>query len=221
MNAPQFDEAWRRYLDREMGQSEEAAFLVCLSEAERAELFATGTALEALERLPRMSAPGDLAGKVMAAVKPEKQSILSRLRHWLEHRPLLGWEFAGAALAASVLFVALAPLSLTPSAGGSASPPLLPALRAAGGAGGSFQVSLYAPQAHKVELIGDFNGWGSQAEVKLMPSGKGTWSAIVPLPAGRYQYAFLVDGQRWVSDPRAEQHVNDDFGRQNAVITIM
>lgn len=217
MNSAQFDEAWRRYLDRDMIQSEEAAFLVRLSEAERAELFATTTALGALERLPRISAPDDLAGKVMAAVKPKKQNILSGLRHWLEHRPLLGWEFAGGALAASVLFIGLAPLSMAPSPGNS-SPPLVPVLHAGGG---SFQAILYAPQAHKVELIGDFNGWGSQAEVKLVPSGKGTWSAIVPLPAGRYQYAFLVDGQRWVSDPRAEQHVNDDFGRQNAVITIL
>ena len=85
----------------------------------------------------------------------------------------------------------------------------------------ALQFSLYAPQARSVALIGDFNGWGSTDGVKLAPSANGMWSVTVPLPAGRYQYAFLVDGQRWVTDPRAEQHVNDGFGRQNAVITII
>lgn len=223
MKTLQFDEAWQRFLDRETSQSEETAFLARLSEAERLELLATRTALGALERLPRVSAPADLAARVMTAVKPKRQSVFTRLRRWLESRPMLGWEFGGAALAASVLFVTLAPQSMTLPAGGSphASSPLVPASHMPGGAGGPLRFSLYAPQAHSVALIGDFNGWGSAAEVKLKPSANGMWSVTVPLPAGRYQYAFLLDGQRWVTDPRAERHVNDDFGRQNAVVTII
>lgn len=223
MKTVQFDEANQRYLDRETSPSEESAFLARLSEAERLELLATRTALGALERLPRISAPVDLAARVMAAVKPKRQSVFTRLRRWLESRPMLGWEFGGAALAASVLFVTLAPQSMMLPADGSlhASSPLTLASHTPGSDGGSLQFSLYAPQAHSVALIGDFNGWGSTAEVKLKPSANGMWSVIVPLPAGRYQYAFLLDGQRWVTDPRAERHVNDDFGRQNAVITII
>lgn len=223
MNAPQFDEVWQRYLDQEMSQPEEAALLARLGEAERAELLATRTALEELERLPRVPAPADLAGKVMAVIKPKRQSAFARLRLWLERHPMLGWEFAGAALAASVLFVALAPLSLSPPVGAlpQASSSLTLASHAPGRGGDALQFSLYAPQARSVALIGDFNGWGSTAEIVLAPSGNGMWSVTIPLPAGRHQYAFLVDGQRWVTDPRAEQHVNDDFGRQNAVVTII
>ncbi|MBT9590214.1 MAG: isoamylase early set domain-containing protein [Thiobacillus sp.] len=222
MKTVQFDEASQRYLDREASPSEETAFLARLSEAERLELLATRTALGALERLPRISAPADLAARVMAAVKPKRQSVFTRLRRWLESRPMLGWEFGGAALAASVLFVTLAPQLMTRPLGDSpleASSPLKLVshpLRS-----NALQFSLYAPQARSVALIGDFNGWGSTDGVKLAPSANGMWSVTVPLPAGRYQYAFLVDGQRWVTDPRAEQHVNDGFGRQNAVITII
>lgn len=228
MNALQYDTAWQRYLDREMDPSEEAAFLARLDEAERAELHATGAALRALERLPRVAAPAGLADRVMAEIGPPRQSALARLRAWMERRPLLGWEFAGAALAASALFVVLAPLSLPPA--GDALPQtalsspvssLTRAAHAPAGGSNALRFSLYAPQAGSVALVGDFNGWGGTSEVSLKPAGKGMWSAVVPLPSGRYQYAFLVDGQRWVTDPRAEQHVSDDFGRQNAVVTIL
>jgi len=223
MNTPLSDEARQRYLDQETSLSEEAAFLAQLSETERSELRATRTALEALQRLPQIPAPANLARNVMAALKPKRQSAFTRLRQWLERHPLLGWEFSGAALATAVLFIALAPLSLTPQLGSSApaSSPLTQASYTSGPSSNALRFSLYSPQAHSVALIGDFNGWGSMAQVKLAPSGNGTWSVTVPLPAGRYQYAFLVNGKRWVTDPHAEQHVNDDFGRQNAVVTII
>lgn len=223
MNTPQSDLVLQHYLDQDMNPSEEAALLARLSDSERSELVDTRKALDALGRMPRMPAPANLARNVMAALKPKRQSTFARLRLWLERRPMLGWEFGGAALAASVLFVALAPLSLTPSVGGLAQAPslLTPASHAPGAGGNGLKFSLYSPQAHSVVLIGDFNGWGSTAEVKLAPSGNGTWSVTVPLPAGRYQYAFLIDGQRWVTDPRAEQRVNDDFGRQSAVAIVI
>lgn len=213
----------QHYLDRDMSRSEEVALLARLSESERAELFDTLKALDALERLPRVAAPVSLARNVMATHKPRKQSAVARLRQWLRSRPTLGWEFGGAALAASVLFVAFAPLSVTPPGEGLAQAPslLTPASHAPGAGANGLQFSLYAPQAHSVVLIGDFNGWGSAAEVKLAPLGDGTWSVTVPLPAGRYQYAFLIDGRRWVTDPRAEVRVKDDFGRQSAVAIVI
>lgn len=221
MNTPLFDEAGQRYLDRETSPAEEADFLARLSEAERVELLTTRTALEALERLPRLPAPANLARNVMAAVTPRKPSAWARVRLWLEQRPMLGWEFGGVAMAASALVLVLVPLSLTPSVENSAqlASSLKLASHSPAAESNALQFSLYAPQAQHVALIGDFNGWGSMGEVKLAPAGKGIWSVSVALPAGRYQYAFLVNGQHWVTDPRAQQHVKDDFGRQNAVIT--
>lgn len=221
------DTAWQRYLDREMDPPEEAAFLAHLSEAEHAELQATDAALSALEQLPQLAVPAGLVNRVMAKIPPPRPSALARLRAWMERRPLLGWEFAGAALTASVLFAVLSPLS--PQVAGTAlstarsslGSPLSQAAHAPAGESNALRFSLYAPQAGSVTLIGDFNGWGSTTELRLEPTDNGTWSVVVPLPSGRYQYAFLVDGQRWVTDPRAEQQVSDDFGRQNAVVTIL
>lgn len=221
MNTPLFDEAEQRYLDREMNPAEEADFLARLSEAERAKLLATRSALESLEHLPRVPVPTNLARNVMAAVIPKRQGAWARVRLWLEQRPMLGWEFGGAAMAASALIVLLVPLSMTPPVENSAhvSSSLKLASHSPAVESNALQFSLYAPQAQNVALIGDFNGWGSMGEVKLVPVGKGIWRVNVALPAGRYQYAFLVNGQHWVTDPRAQQHVKDDFGRQNAVIT--
>lgn len=223
MHTLQLDLACQRYLDREMVQSEEDALLAQLSESEKSELLATRNALSALESMPRMPVPVDLSRNVMAALTPKRQSVFARARQWLERRPMLGWEFGGAALAASVLFVMLSPLSMVPSQNGFAQAPslLTPAMHTTRPSGSTIQLSLYAPQAQSVALIGEFNGWGSTTEIKLSPSGNGMWSVALPLPAGRYQYAFLVDGHRWVTDPRAEQHLNDDFGRRNAVVTII
>lgn len=200
-----------------------------MSETERSELLTSSPALQALERMPRIAAPADMAKNIMAAIKPKRQSAFARMRGWLAYRPMLGWEFAGAAMVASVLFVTFAPLSVDTLPGTSQQAssslnqvsPLSQATHTSGPVGNSLQFSLYAPEAKTVALIGDFNGWGSAAEINLTPTGKGMWGATVPLPAGRYQYAFLVNGQRWVTDPHAEQRVNDDFGRQNAVLTII
>ena len=127
------------------------------------------------------------------------------------------------ALAASLLFIALAPtgfLPFQPVAPGQG-PFIQAAATPSTAQAERVKFSLYAPQAHSINLIGDFNGWGSEQQLSLHPQGNGIWTVEVPLPPGRYQYALLIDGKNMVTDPRAEQHVSDDFGRKNAVITVM
>ena len=199
-----------------------------LSESERKQWQVTENVLLALNQLPSITAPDSLIANVMAAiaprktaVAPKKQSLLSQLQSWLEQHPLLGWEVSGMAVAASVLFMVLAPSVPLPF-----QPAQSPYMKVAATNAGVAQVahakfSLYAPEAHTVTLMGEFNGWGSTRELSLRPQGKGIWTVEVPLPAGRYQYAFLIDGKDMATDPRAEQHVNDDYGRKNAVLTVM
>ena len=217
------DEILLRFLDKAMPQAEREAFLANLSESVRGEALATESALQALVRLPQIAAPASLVSSVMAAIAPKKPPVLSRLRGWLERHPLLGWEVSGMALAASLLFMTLAPtgsLPFQPVAPGQG--PFIQAAATSGAAQAEHaRFSLYAPQAHSISLIGEFNGWGSERPLSLRPQGKGIWTVEVPLPPGRYQYAFLIDGKDMATDPRAEQHVNDDFGRKNAVVTVM
>ncbi len=42
----------------------------------------------------------------------------------------------------------------------------------------------------------------------------------MPLAPGRYQYAFVVDGRRFVADPAAPRAVDDDFGQPSSVVTV-
>ena len=79
---------------------------------------------------------------------------------------------------------------------------------------------LVATDAHSVALVGDFNGWDRTA-VRLTRSERGgMWSATVRVPAGRHEYAFLVEGKRWVADPNAPASIEDAFGVESSVVTV-
>lgn len=79
---------------------------------------------------------------------------------------------------------------------------------------------VYAPTATSVALVGDFNDW-DKAATPLRPTGTtGAWAVTVPLRPGRYRYAFVVDGTRWLADPGAPRAPDDDFGTPNSVMTV-
>jgi hypothetical protein len=73
--------------------------------------------------------------------------------------------------------------------------------------------------AHSVSLVGDFNGW-QKAATQLEPAGApGAWAVSIPLSTGRHEYAFIVDGVRWATDPFAASR-EDDFGTESSVVTL-
>lgn len=78
---------------------------------------------------------------------------------------------------------------------------------------------LVAPDAHNVSLAGTFNQWDPRATPLVRSGPGGVWTATLQLPAGQHQYAFVVDGERWVPDPGAPA-VDDGFGRRNSVLTL-
>jgi hypothetical protein len=79
---------------------------------------------------------------------------------------------------------------------------------------------LVAPQAARVSLVGDFNGWDPAATpMQRTPTG-GTWSVVVPLRPGRHEYAFVVDGKHWLPDPSAPLAPVDGFGAPNSVVLV-
>ena len=47
----------------------------------------------------------------------------------------------------------------------------------------------------------------------------GAWKATLWLPAGRYEYRFVADGQ-WISDPSAREWVKNTFGTANSVVVV-
>lgn len=77
--------------------------------------------------------------------------------------------------------------------------------------------TMAAPQAVDVALIGDFNDWDARANPLRRQAGE--WSVTLRLPPGRYRYAFVLDGRRWVADPGTPQ-AEDEFGTPTSAITI-
>ena len=74
------------------------------------------------------------------------------------------------------------------------------------------------PQAQSVAVAGTFNDW-HVSRTPMSPGTAGNWKATVWLPAGRYEYRFIVDGQ-WISDPRARECVQNTFGSTNSVLVV-
>jgi hypothetical protein len=81
------------------------------------------------------------------------------------------------------------------------------------------QFMLEAPEARTVAVSGDFNQWAGDAAMDDL-DGDGVWTLRVPLEPGVHEYMFVIDGERWVTDPLAERYSDDGFGGQNAVLAV-
>ena len=79
-------------------------------------------------------------------------------------------------------------------------------------------VTLY-PRAKSVQIAGDFNNWQPERTPMQKVSDKGVWQTEMNLPAGRYRYRLVVDGQ-WQQDPYNELTEQNPFGGFNSVIEI-
>lgn len=77
------------------------------------------------------------------------------------------------------------------------------------------EFQLKAPQAKRVDLLGDFTQWTDQP-VSMTKDATGTWRASVPLSAGTHHYRFLVDGE-WCDDPACTEKALNPYGSYNAV----
>ncbi len=86
--------------------------------------------------------------------------------------------------------------------------------------GSTVQFVIVAPAANEVSLVGDFNDWSASATPMELVADNRVWSVTIPLNAGRYRYAFLVNGDTWLSDPSAPPVRDDEFGRPGSVVTI-
>ena len=74
--------------------------------------------------------------------------------------------------------------------------------------------------ARKVHLVGDFNNWSPTSDPMSDQEGDGNWTLFYPLRPGAYQYKFVVDGVRWIPDPRNPVSVPDGFSGRNSVVKM-
>ncbi len=153
--------------------------------------------------------PAALDERVMAQVRRHASSPSGRAWRWLVGSREIDIRFhvrpwaLGLAAAAAVALVVLRP--------GLGSAPLR--------APAYVRFIFYAPGAHTVSVAGTFNQWDPAAAPLVPSTSPGVWTTTVALPLGQHQYAFLVDGVRWVTDPGAPT-VDDGFGQRNSVVAI-
>jgi hypothetical protein len=94
--------------------------------------------------------------------------------------------------------------------------PVVPAFEVRSAGGGQRSIRVRAPDARRVELMGDFTQWQVVSLVRL-PDG--TWSVTLPLAPGTYRMNIRVDGGAWGVPPGVPA-LSDDFGGVVGVLNI-
>jgi hypothetical protein len=77
---------------------------------------------------------------------------------------------------------------------------------------------LYEPAAGQVELAGSFTGW---QRISMQPIGSsGYWEINLPVPSGEHRFAYILDGDRRISDPTLPASEKDDYGGENSILSV-
>lgn len=74
--------------------------------------------------------------------------------------------------------------------------------------------------ANAATLCGEFNEWDSEAH-PMKRRKDGSFSLTLSLPAGRqYRFRYLLDGERWENDERADGYIQNPFGTDDSLVEI-
>jgi hypothetical protein len=84
-----------------------------------------------------------------------------------------------------------------------------------------FNYKAASPAKRKVYLAGNFNSWNPSDDKFLMKDddGDGTYSIVVKLGPGSYQYKYVIDGA-WTKDPYSPADAPDGFGGRNGQFDV-
>jgi glycosidase len=75
-------------------------------------------------------------------------------------------------------------------------------------------------EVKRASVAGSFNNWNKDASpLKVGPDGR-TWTATIPLKPGKYTYKFVIDGENWITDPKALRNEDDGNGNLNSVLLV-
>jgi len=77
-------------------------------------------------------------------------------------------------------------------------------------------ITLEVPDASRVEIAGDFNGWTLE---RLEQAPTGGWIVPATLEPGVYRFNLRVDGERWIV-PEGVPEVDDGFGDRVGLLII-
>jgi anti-sigma-K factor RskA len=209
----------QRFVDQDLSAAERESFAdrIGRDAGLRRRVMALQQVTAAGSRLARPAVSAAFVAGVLerTAAVAERPTRVSRLA-WLWAPRTMQWNLAQAAamlvLAVAAGFgVSRAIDSREPGANGTAAVAAAPV---------QVRLVVLQPEARTVHAVGDFNGW-DPARTSLQQVSSGVWSVTLPLTPGRYEYMFVVDGQRWVGDPAAVEQADDGFGSRNAVLEVL
>jgi len=214
-------------LDAESTQTVEEHLKSC--SACREEYLKLKQVVSALNSISSQSAPADFTQNIMAKISREEIQIKSS---WIDHLkrqisiPSLSfppsllsfprkWEsifsfrlVGTVTVAALIMFFAFTFIFNTPDISPICSAEV------------KFSLRISDTKTHTIAIAGDFNGWNPQANLLEDSEGDGVWTGTLKLEPGRYEYMFVMDGEKWFPDPNALRYVKDGFGNKNAILEI-
>lgn len=165
-----------------------------------------------LNSLSPQPVPKNLTENIMAKISQKEIQIQTSWMDFLKKRiaiPRFSFRLAGAAAAAAlIVFFAFTFIFNIPDTSLICSAEV------------QFSLKINDNKAHTVAIAGDFNGWNPQANILEDSDGDGIWTGTLNLEPGRYEYMFVLDGEKWFPDPNALRYVKDGFGNRNAILEI-
>lgn len=69
-------------------------------------------------------------------------------------------------------------------------------------------------------ILGSFNDWSADKHPMKLDAKKGVWTKSVSLKPGRYEFRYLVDGERWLNDESADGTAETPFLSENSVVVV-
>jgi hypothetical protein len=164
--------------------------------------------------------------RLMAQVRAEAPALYRRhtepATYWWRSARLQLSPLGALALAAAISAVAVMSTLAIGSRSRASSPATIAASPATQRAADTVNLVRFVfvdPRASSVEIVGDFNEWTKGANKLALSGAPGVWTVSVPLSPGRHEYAFIINGTRWVADPLAVRS-SDDFGTESSVIRV-
>lgn len=183
-------------------------------------------AIDDLRRLPPLDSEAVrrvVNAAAVARVSPAEDDDMFVAR---PRRSLAVWAVAGIAAAAAFVGFALRGVWTSHSSAPSAvaSSPAVATIRTVDIGNEVFpipqQFVFENAHAHRVSIVGDFNGWDASRTPMLHTPNGTSWSVIVPMMPGRHIYGFMVDDSVFTLDPRAPKARDVDLGTDGSVVIV-
>jgi 1,4-alpha-glucan branching enzyme len=78
---------------------------------------------------------------------------------------------------------------------------------------------VFMPRAGAVAVAGNFTDWRAGA-LSMTREDTGWWTLRVPVRTGDHEFAYLIDGERWLADFAAHGLRRDQFGSWVSLLMV-